>query len=115
MSRASRDEMGLSGLASIIGVALSMVLVLVLSLFSAGVFSSSNSNGGSSVLSNSNAEQQLQLCVEGRPSIYGNPPSQEQQAACTRELAGQLGGGSANTEPLPVPSTTSPTFGYPTG
>lgn len=109
------DETGLSGVAGLVAIAASMVLVLLLALFSAGTFSSSSSNGGSSVLSSSRSEQQLQLCVEGRPSIYGNPPSQAQQAACTRQLAGQLGGVPGETSPLPGPSTTSPTFGYPAG
>lgn len=112
--QAPYDE-GLSSMMSIVAIALGMVVVLLLSLFSAGAFSSSSSNGGSSVLSNSRTEQQLQLCVEGRPSIYGNPPSQAQQAACTRELAGQLGGAPVDTAPVPEPSTTTPTFGYPTG
>jgi hypothetical protein len=99
-------EAGLSGVAGLIAVGLGLLLVALLTLVGAGTFSSS-SGGGSPLLSHSRAEEQLQLCVEGRPSVYGNPPSSSQQAACTRELAGQVGGGGSPGLDLPLPTTTT--------
>jgi hypothetical protein len=101
------DETGVSGLVGIIAIGVSLALVLLLTLLGTGTFSSSGSGGGPAVFSNSSSEQQLKLCVEGRPSTYGNPPTSLQQATCTRDLAGQLGG-------APVPGggtgTTSSTI-----
>jgi len=100
---ALRDEAGLSGVVGVISIAVSLIVVLLLSLIGSGALSS-KSGGGSSVFSNSSAEKQLQLCVEGRPSSYGDPPSPAVQAECTRELAAQIGGAPVAT----VPTTSSP-------
>jgi len=106
------DQSGLSGVGSVIALGVGLVIVALLTLVGTGTFSSSSPGGGSSVLSNSRAEHQLQLCVEGRPSVYGDPPSPSQQAACTRQLAGQVGGGP--TSPLlPASPTTRPTTPFP--
>jgi hypothetical protein len=113
--RGRNDEVGLSGVVGLVGIVVSLALVLVLTLLSAGAFSSSKGGGSPSVFSNSSTEQQLKLCVEGRPSSYGNPPSQAQQAACTSELAGQLGGAPVESVPPSTVGSTSPTFTYPTG
>ena len=104
------DDTGLSGLSSVIAIGVGLVIVALLTLVGAGTFSSSSSGGGSSVLSRSRAEQQLQLCVEGRPSVYGNPPGPSQQAACTRQLEGQIGGGPGATLPPTTTDATRPTF-----
>jgi hypothetical protein len=112
-----RDQAGLSGVAGMIVVGLSLVLVALLTLVGTGTFSS-GPGGGSPLLGHSQAEQQLQLCVEGRPSIYGNPPSASQQAACTRQLAGQVGGGGGPGITAPLPTTTTtliPGLTYPPG
>jgi hypothetical protein len=117
-SRAGKaGEAGLSGVAGLIAVGLGLLLVALLTLVGTGTFSS-GSGGGSPLLGHSRAEEQLQLCVEGRPSVYGNPPSPSQQAACTRELAGQAAGdgGPGVSPPLPTTTTTLiPGFSYPTG
>jgi hypothetical protein len=106
-------EAGFSAVVSILAIGASLVVVLLLVVLSAG--SSSKSGSAPSVLSNSRAEEQLQLCVEGRPSTYGNPPSQQQQADCTRELEGQLGGAPVDGVPAGQPSGATTTLGYPTG
>lgn len=97
---------------------MSMALVLFLTLLSSGTLSSSKSAGSPSIVSSSSSEQQLKLCVEGRASTYGDPPSQAQQAACTKTLADQIAGSGSESAPH-VPSgpagITSTTFGFPTG
>ena len=113
--RGRSGEVGLSGVVGLVSIVASLAIVLVLTLLSVGAFSSSKGGGAPSVLSNSSTEQQLKLCVEGRPSSYGNPPSQAQQAACTSELAAQLGGGPVDSMPPSTVGGTSPTFAYPTG
>jgi hypothetical protein len=103
--RARRGESGLSGVAGIVIIGVSLVVVLVLVLVGSGALSGSGSGGAApAVFSQSHNEEQLKLCVEGRPSSYGNPPSQTQQAACTRELAAQLVGGSGGVPTAPTPS-----------
>jgi hypothetical protein len=104
----SNDE-GLSSV-GVIAVVASLALVLVLTLMSTGAFTSSGPKeaGTTSVLSNSGSEQQLKLCVEGRHSSYGDPPSMAQQAACTRTLEGQLAGAAGQSAPR-VPSDGSST------
>jgi hypothetical protein len=54
-----------------------------------------------SILSRSRAEQQIQLCVEGRDSSYGDPPSSAQQAQCVRDLAGQISGDGSSLPDAP--------------
>ena len=97
MSTAS-DESGLSTV-SLVVILISMALVLLLTLLGTGTFSTPSSGRGPSIVSNSTSEEQLKLCVEGRPSTYGNPPTPMQQAACTRQLAGQVAGGSGGADP----------------
>ena len=89
-------------------LALSLLLVLVLTLLSLGTFSSGSGSGTTGIFAKSNAEQQIQLCAEGRDSSYGDPPSPAQQAACVNEIASQAGGGAG--API-APTTTIP--GYP--
>jgi hypothetical protein len=85
---------------------LGAIVVLSLATFGGG------KTGKPGLLSNkSRAEQQLKLCVEGRPSVYGNPPTAAQQSVCTKALLNQAGGGSGVPAPLPAgenPSTTLP-------
>jgi hypothetical protein len=95
----------------LIALAVSLLLVLILTLLSLGTFSGGSGSGSTGILSNSNAEQQIKLCAEGRDSSYGDPPSQAQQAACLNEIAGQAGGGGASA-PI-VPTTTNPGYSVP--
>jgi hypothetical protein len=85
----------------LIAVAVSLLLALILTLLSLGAFSGGSGPGSTGILSNSNAEQQIKLCAEGRDSSYGDPPSQAQQATCVEEIADQAGGGSG----APIVST----------
>jgi len=98
--------------ARLILLAVSLLLVLVLTLLSLGTFSGGSGSGTTGILSNSNAEQQIKLCAEGRDSSYGDPPSQAQQAACVNEIAGQAGGGGGAGAPI-VPTTTTPSYSVP--
>jgi hypothetical protein len=79
----------------------SLAIVAVLTLTSLDVFDSggsSNANSNSpSLFSNNKAEQQLQLCVEGRDSTYGSPPSPAIQAKCVSQLASQAAGGAGSS------------------
>jgi hypothetical protein len=59
------------------------------------------------------SESQLHLCAEGKPSTYGNPPTQAQQSACISALADQAAGGSGVPAPLPT-TTTQPGTPTPT-
>jgi hypothetical protein len=92
-----RGEKGLSSI-GLISMMLGLFLMAVLLLYGMNEFGASSSSGGSgagsghSILSNSNAETQLKLCVEGRDSTYGSPPSPAQQASCIRQLLGQVTG-----------------------
>lgn len=94
---------------------MSLILALVLTLFGLGTFSSGTTGSGSGstgILSHSRAEQQLQLCSEGRDSSYGDPPSEAQQAACIDEILSQAGGGGGGGAPI-VSTTTAPGFSVP--
>ncbi len=94
------------GAGAIISIAASLVillLVLLIGLHYENVVGTTSKPG---IASHSKSEEQLQLCVEGKPSVYGNPPSAEQQSICDRYLAGQAGG--VGGVP-PVPATTAPT------
>ena len=82
---------GLSSTAGLIAVAVSLLLALILTVISLGTFSGGSGSGSTGILSKSTAEQQIQLCAEGRDSSYGDPPSQAQQAACDDEIADQAG------------------------
>jgi hypothetical protein len=93
--------------ARLILLAISLLIVLVLTLLSLGTFSGGSGSGTTGILSNSNVEQQIKLCAEGRNSSYGAPPSQAQQLACVNEIAGQAGGGGGAGAPI-VPTTTTP-------
>lgn len=96
----------------LIAVAVSLLLALILTLLSLGTFSGDSGSGSTGILSNSNAEQQIKLCAEGRDSSYGDPPSQAQQAACVGEIANQAGGGGGAVAPI-VPTTTTPGYSVP--
>jgi hypothetical protein len=81
-------------------MALGLLLVAVLLLFSLNEFSSGGGGGSAtagggatgtpSILSRSQAEAAIKLCAEGRPSTYGNPPTSAQQARCVRMLLGEI-------------------------
>jgi hypothetical protein len=96
----TRLHCGEKGLSSIglISMMLGLLLMAVLLLYGTNEFSGGSSSGGNgtgsshSMLSNSNVETQLKLCVEGRDSTYGSPPSPAQQASCIRQLLGQVAG-----------------------
>jgi len=99
---------------SLIATAVSLLLVLLLTLVGLGTFSSGaggSASGSAAIFSRSKAEQQIQLCAEGRDSSYGDPPSQAQQAACINEIASQAGGGGASA-PI-VPTSTAPGYSVP--
>jgi hypothetical protein len=91
---------------------MSLLIVLVLTLLSLGTFSGGSGSGTTGILSNSNAEQQVKLCAEGRASSYGDPPSQAQQAACVNEIASQAGSGGGASAPI-VATTTTPSYSVP--
>ncbi len=103
---------GLSSTAGLIAVAVSLLLALILTVISLGTFSSGSGSGSTGILSKSTAEQQIQLCAEGRDSSYGDPPSQAQQATCDNEIADQAGGGGGAGAPI-VPTTTTPGHSVP--
>lgn len=79
-------------------MAVGLLLVAVLLLFSVNEFSSgggaagAGASGTPSILSTSKAQSQIKLCSEGRHSTYGNPPSAAQQAKCVRMLLGEIAG-----------------------
>jgi len=104
------NEQGLSSTASLIAITMSLLVVLILTLLDIGTFSGGSGSGTTGILSKSTAEQQIQLCVEGRNSSYGDPPSQAQQAACANEIAAQAGGRAG--API-VPTTTTPGYSVP--
>lgn len=90
-------QSGFSTGAGLVGMAVGLLLVAVLLLFSMNEFSSGSGGsagggaaGSPSILSRSNAESQIKLCAEGRDSTYGNPPSSGQQATCVRMLLGEI-------------------------
>ena len=93
-----RDNAGSA--TSLIVVAVSLLIMLTVSLWSFGVFAG---GGGTparpvpSVFSQSKSEQQLRLCVEGRPSSPGGtPPTRAQQRHCTLQLEHQVAGGATS-------------------
>jgi hypothetical protein len=100
--RIGRDQGGFSSTAGLVAMAVSLLLVALLLVFSINGFSSgsgsaSTSGGGGasatpSILSHSSAETQTKLCSEGRDSTYGDPPTPAQQSQCVRELLGGIGG-----------------------
>lgn len=82
-------------------MAVGLLLVAVLLLFSMNEFGGTSAVGGagggggaasgrSSILSRSSAEAQIKLCAEGRDSSYGSPPSAAQQAKCVRQLLAEI-------------------------
>ena len=96
-TRRRRGESGLSAGVGLVAMTIGLALVAVLFLLGTNVFGGATAPGTSSVISTSSAETQLKLCAEGRPSSYGDPPTQAQQAKCLDQLAGQLGGGLGGT------------------
>jgi hypothetical protein len=94
-------QSGFSSGVGLVAMAVGLLLVAVLLLFSMNEFSSGGGGGGAagggasgtpSILSRSKAQSQIKLCSEGRDSSYGNPPSPGQQAKCVRMLLGELAG-----------------------
>jgi len=80
---------------SLIALAAGLVLTAVLLMTSLNPFTGGTATNGrtsASILSQSSTEIQIKLCAEGRPSTYGNPPTQAQQAWCVQQLAGQIAG-----------------------
>src|ERR1700722_4336687 len=103
-----RDERGYSTGTGLVAMVAGLVIVVVVLMFAVGSFSGGDGSAGSgastgtpSILSPSSAETQIKLCSEGRPSSYGNPPTNAQQAACIRDLIGEVSGsgGSSPTSP----------------
>jgi hypothetical protein len=90
-------ESGFTSTVSLISMAVGVLLVAVLLVFSLGQFGGGATTGSApaklSILSSSAAETQLKLCSEGRDSTYGNPPTSAQQAKCVRALLGEVSGG----------------------
>lgn len=89
----------------LLALAVSLLLVLALTILGIGTFSGNSGSGSHGILTNSKSEQQIKLCAEGRDSSYGKPPSQAQQAACLNEIAQQAAGGGSG-----VPTGPSPTL-----
>jgi hypothetical protein len=91
------DQGGFTSTVSLISMAVGLLLVAVLLVFSLGQFGGGTTTGSApaklSILSSSAAESQLKLCSEGRDSTYGDPPTSAQQAKCVRALLGQVSGG----------------------
>jgi len=96
MIRRHRGEDGFSTGTSLLAMAIGLGLVAILLLINLIGFGGTTGHGGTSnnpsVLSHSTAENQIKLCVEGRASSYGNPPSPAQQSKCMNQLAGQISG-----------------------
>jgi hypothetical protein len=106
MIQFQRNQSGLSSTVGLVAMAVSLLLVAVILVFSlngfglgsgAGMGAGAGAAGGSasgtpSILSHSSAEHQIQLCSEGRDSTYGDPPSAAQQATCIHELLGGISG-----------------------
>jgi hypothetical protein len=92
-------QSGFSSGVGLVAMAMGLLLVAVLLLFSMNEFSSGNggvagggASGTRSILSTSKAQSQIKLCSEGRDSNYGDPPSAGQQAKCVRMLLGEIAG-----------------------
>jgi hypothetical protein len=92
-------QSGFSSGVGLVGMAVGLLLVAVLLLFSMNEFSGGGGgaaggggSGSPSILSTSKAESQIKLCSEGRDSTYGSPPSASQQAKCVRMLVGEIAG-----------------------
>jgi hypothetical protein len=101
--RFGRNQSGFSSTVGLVAMAVSLLLVAVILVFSLngfglgnGASSGTGAGGGSSgtpsILSPSSAEHQIQLCSEGRDSTYGDPPSAAQQATCIHKLLGGISG-----------------------
>jgi hypothetical protein len=95
--RRGRDEGGFASGLGLVAMALGLLLVAILVLISFQTFGGTAgghdpTSNDSSILSHSSEESQLKLCVEGRDSSYGNPPSPAQQGKCASQLAGQVSG-----------------------
>jgi hypothetical protein len=72
-------------------VIMALLLLTSLNPFAGGTASSS-AGTSHSIVSQSSSENQIKLCAEGRPSTYGDPPTQAKQAWCTEQLAAQIAG-----------------------
>jgi hypothetical protein len=101
-----RDDSGFSSGVGLVAMAVGLLVVALLLVFSMNVFDSGSGSGavggggasaGSSIFSQSSAESQVKLCAEGRDSSYGDPPSSAQQSICVRDLLGQVGGTSSGS------------------
>ena len=97
-------QSGFSSGVGLVAMAVGLLLVAVLLLFSMNEFSSGGggaagggASGTPSILSTSKAQSQIKLCSEGRESTYGNPPSSAQQARCVRMLLGEIAGSGSTT------------------
>lgn len=90
----TRGCAGYSTGVSLIGVAVSLVIMAILLLIAVHPFggtSGATGTASNSILSQSSAESQIKLCAEGRNSSYGDPPTPTQQAWCVQQLATQAG------------------------
>ena len=95
-------QSGFSSGVGLVGMAVGLLLVAVLLLFSMNEFSSGGSGSGGaaggggsgtpSILSRSKAQSEIKLCSEGRDSTYGSPPGAGQQAKCVRMLLAEIAG-----------------------
>lgn len=92
-------QSGFSSSVGLVAMAGGMIVVAVLLVMSLNVFGGGGASPGGgaaanpSILSRSSAETQIKLCVEGRNSTYGDPPSSAQQAKCVRDLLGEVAAG----------------------
>ncbi len=101
-----RTERG--GTGTVISIAAALVILLLVLLVGLHYENVAGTPKKPGLASHSQSEEQLQLCVEGRPSGYGDPPSAAEQSICDRYLAGQAAGDDGAP---PVPSTTAPQTG----
>jgi hypothetical protein len=96
-----KSEDGFSTGVGLVAMALGLLVVAVLLLFSLNEFGGSSAvtgaggggggaSGSPSILSRSSAEAQIKLCAEGRDSSYGSPPSAAQRAKCVRRLLAEI-------------------------
>lgn len=99
------------GVVGLISIAFTLLTVGLLIYFGLQAENPGGTSKHPGIASHSKAETTLQLCAEGRPSAtYGDPPTQAQQAACLRAVAGQAAGNDGVPAPLPT-STTTPGLG----
>lgn len=98
----TRSEAGVAGLVIMV---LSLLVVLVVSMWSFGVFTghskpTDHQEATQSIFSQSMSEQELRLCVEGKPPRAGAAvPTQAQQAHCTLTLGQQAANSASNPFP----------------